>query len=256
MSATNVNIEYKTDWLSEYFSTHRVQWDQFYASERAVVEAMNPGPDSTILDVGCGCGGLGLALQERFGVRSYEGVEINAAAAAVAQRVNPATQIHVGDVLKISEQQLAGKSYDIVFSLSCIDWNIQFEDMLQVVWSHVSPGGHLVATFRLTDGPGCNDFEQSHQYMNADGVMEGERAAYVVSNAKQLWEQLSRLGPDRLQAHGYWGTPSATAVTPYSRLCFVALSLRKRLPGAASGSIDMELQLPEDIMKTLGSGIR
>lgn len=256
MNSPQRNIEYQTGWLSEYFSAHRVRWDQFYASERALLEAVDPASDSSILDVGCGCGGLGLALKERFGITRYEGVEINAAAAEAARRMNPQALIHQGDVLKIDGKQLAGKQYDVVFSLSCIDWNVQFEDMLQVVWSHVAPGGHMVATFRLTDGPGCKDFERSHQYMNADGLMQGERAAYVVSNAKELWEQLGRLGPQSLQAHGYWGAPSATAVTPFSRLCFVALALRKRLPGDAAGPIDMQLQLPDDIVRTLSSEIQ
>nr|CBA31318.1 hypothetical protein Csp_F36920 [Curvibacter putative symbiont of Hydra magnipapillata] len=256
MSAQHLNIEYKTNWLSEYFSAHRVQWDQFYPSERAVIEALNLGVDSDILDVGCGCGGLGLALREHFGVAQYEGVEINSAAAMAARRMNPAARIHEGDVLKISQQQLSGKTYDVVFSLSCIDWNVQFEDMLKVVWSHVKPGGRLVATFRLTDGPGCKDFGQSYQFMNADGLMQGERAAYVVSNAAELWGQLGQLGADRLSANGYWGKPSATAVTPYSRLCFVALSLRKRPAGAVVAAMEMQLQLPQDIVGSLGGGIR
>lgn len=256
MSAVSTNIEYKTDWLSEYFSTHRVQWGQFYPSERAVIEELAPGAGSDILDVGCGCGGLGLALRERFGVVRYEGVEINTAAATAARRMNPAARIHEGDVLKISAQQLSGKTYDVVFSLSCIDWNVQFEEMLKVVWAHVKPGGHLVATFRLTDGPGCKDFARSYQFMNADGLMHGERAAYVVSNAAELWQQLGQLGADQLCANGYWGVPSATAVTPFSRLCFVAVTLRKRLPDAAGSPLDMQLQLPDDILAILGGGTR
>ena len=41
---------------------------------------------TSVLDVGCGCGGLGLALAERFGVSRYTGVEINAAAVAESAR--------------------------------------------------------------------------------------------------------------------------------------------------------------------------
>ncbi len=256
MGDSNTNIEYKTAWLSEYFSAHRIQWDQFYPSERAAIEVLNLGADSNILDVGCGCGGLGLALRERFGVERYEGVEINSPAAMAARRMNPSARIHEGDVLEISKQQLFGKTYDVVFSLSCIDWNVQFEDMLEVVWSHVKPGGYLVATFRLTDGPGCRDFGKSYQFMNADGLMRGERAAYVVSNAAELWSNLGQLGADRLTANGYWGKPSATAVTPYTRLCFVALSLRKCQSGDSAVDMDMQLNLPDDIVGALGGNIR
>lgn len=246
------NIEYQTGWLSEYFSSHRVRWEQFYPSERAVLESIGVQPSDTVLDVGCGCGGLGLALRERFGVSQYQGVDINSAAAEVARQMNPKAQVLTGDVLQLTAGALAGRAYDVVFSLSCIDWNVQFGEMLTVVWSHVKPGGHLMATFRLTDGQGCADFGRSYQYMNGDGRMEGERAAYVVSNAADLWSQFAALGADRLLAKGYWGKPSATAVTPYDRLCFVAVALRKPASGAAAG-LQMQLDLPADIMAVLAS---
>ncbi len=252
MSETTRNIAYQTDWISKYFSTNRIRWDQFYPSERAVLEAMAIGADSKVLDVGCGCGGLGLVLRDRFGVDSYEGIEINAAAVAAGRELNPRARIHEGDVLKISSEELTGKPFDLVFSLSCIDWNVQFEEMLAVVWSHVAPGGHLVATFRLTDKPGCSDFEKSYQFINAEGQMSGERAAYVVSNAAELWRQFQALGADRLLARGYWGKPSATAVTPYDRLCFTAVALHKPVACDNPQAMEMEQDLPAEILLSLG----
>jgi SAM-dependent methyltransferase len=251
MTTVDRNIEYQTEWLSEYFSAHRIRWDQFYPSERAVLDAIGLTAKDSVLDAGCGCGGLGLALNERFGVTRYEGVEINSAAVAVARRMNPAARIYEGDVLTISREMLAGRTFDVVFSLSCIDWNVQFDEMLAAVWSHVKPGGHLVATFRLTDGPGCSDFSRSYQFMNADGRMEGERAAYVVSNAADLLRQFAALGIDRLSVNGYWGKPSVTAVTPYERLCFVAAALRRPVVEEPAGTLEMNLDLPPDILKTL-----
>ncbi len=254
MSETTRNIAYQTDWISKYFSTNRIRWDQFYPSERAVLEALTVGSDSKILDVGCGCGGLGLALRERFGIESYEGVEINAAAAAAGRELNPLARIHEGDVLGISAGELSGKSFDLVFSLSCIDWNVQFDEMLAVVWSHVAPGGHLVATFRLTDRPGCAEFEKSYQFINAEGQLGGERAAYVVSNAAELWRQFEALGADRLVARGYWGKPSATAVTPYDRLCFAAVALHKPIACDNPQPMQVDQDLPAEILLSV-SGI-
>lgn len=217
-----------------------------------MLEALAIRADSKVLDVGCGCGGLGLALRERFGVDSYEGIEINDAAAAVGRELNPRAQIYEGDVLRISAEELSGKSYDLVFSLSCIDWNVQFDEMLAVVWSHVALGGHLVATFRLTDKPGCADFERSYQFINAEGQMSGERAAYVVSNAAELWRQFQVLGADRLLARGYWGKPSATAITPYDRLCFAAVALHKPVASNSPQAMRMDQDLPAEILLSLG----
>ena len=94
---------------------------------------------TTILDIGCGSGGLGLALKERFGVERYTGVEINASAAQAAQTLNPDARILQGDILEIPDGQLG--QYDLVVSLSCIDWNVEFDTMLTKAWGLVSGGG-------------------------------------------------------------------------------------------------------------------
>ncbi|MDX8414515.1 MAG: hypothetical protein R8J85_10565, partial [Mariprofundales bacterium] len=118
--------------------------------------------------------------------------------------MNPASHIYCGDVLDLVRHDLVEKTFDLVFSLSCIDWNVQFSDMLAAVWSCVVPGGDLVATFRLTAGDGC----VSSQHINFDGQMKGERAAYVVLNAKRFIRKLVELDPAVIHAHGYWGAPS------------------------------------------------
>ena len=74
------NIAYQTDQLARYFKSNRIAWEQFYDSERAIIGQLAPGRHHRILDIGCGCGGLGLALRDRFGVERYTGVEINALA--------------------------------------------------------------------------------------------------------------------------------------------------------------------------------
>jgi SAM-dependent methyltransferase len=239
------NIAYQTDQLVRYFRHNRIAWPQFYESERVIIEALKLDGAHSVLDIGCGCGGLGLALSERFGVRRYTGVEINPLAAQAAAGMNPQAQFLCGDILQLNRGELRGRQFDVVFSLSCVDWNVQFADMLAAAWSRVAEGGYLVATFRLTDGPGCNDMERSHQYINFDGVREGELAAYVVLNARHLMQLLAGFEPIEINAYGYWGAPSATAVTPYERLCFCAFSIRKR--GADNRVLRPRLQLPAEI---------
>ena len=244
------NIAYQTDQIAYYFTRNRVAWQQFYESERVIIDGLGLERHDEILDIGCGCGGLGLALRERFQIDNYTGVEINQAAAEAGRTMNPKANILCGDILDLSRNALHDKRFDVVFSLSCVDWNVRFSDMLATAWNHVRPGGHLVATFRLTTGEGCGDLARSYQYINNDGIKEGEHAAYVVLNARTLLEQVARFAPAEVCAYGYWGAPSATAVTPYERLCFAAFSIRKNTSTGGKAP-HLRLELPADILATL-----
>ncbi len=48
------NIPYQTDQLARYFVHNRVAWEQFYESERVVIEGLQLDSSRTILDIGCG----------------------------------------------------------------------------------------------------------------------------------------------------------------------------------------------------------
>ena len=239
------NIKYGTDQLERHFSQNRVRWDQFYESERVVIEKTWPGCSPAVLDIGCGCGGLGLALRERFEAGRYTGVEINPKAAASARRLYPEARILSGDFLELKEDCLAPDSFDIVFSLSCIDWNLAFDAMFVKAWTMVKPGGIFVASLRLTKQAGVNDVSKSYQYINYEGSLEGEIAPYVVLNAADLMHRVRMLaGGRRIFAYGYYGAPSRTAVTPYEELCFAVLAISKSI---GDSQFEAELLLPDDI---------
>ena len=239
------NIKYSTDQLERYFSQNRVRWDQFYESERVVIERIWPGGAPAMLDIGCGCGGLGLALCERFGAGRYTGVEINLEAAASARRLYPEARILSGDFLELKEDCLAPDSFDMVFSLSCIDWNLAFDAMFAKAWTMVKPGGVFVASFRLTKQEGVNDGSKSYQYINFDGSLEGEIAPYVVLNAADLMHRVRKLERRwRVFAYGYYGAPSQTAVTPYEELCFAVLAISKSIDDRP---FEADLLLPDDV---------
>ncbi len=244
------NIVYQTDQLAHYFTQNRISWAQFYESEREIISRLNIGRNHTVLDIGCGCAGLGLALRDQFGVEKYTGVEINSLAAESACKLNASAQILCGDFLDLRRKTLLNKKFDVVFSLSCFDWNIQFSDMLSAAWEHVLPGGALVATFRLVAEDGCDDMNRSYQYISFDGAMDGERAAYVVLNANDLLRKLVNLNPSDISAFGYFGAPSSTAVTPYEKLCFSAFSITKRKEGDQA-PVGFNLNLPEEIKVSL-----
>jgi SAM-dependent methyltransferase len=244
------NITYVTPAIEAFYRNHRVRWEQFYESERAVFGELGLDASSSVLDLGCGCGGLGLALRERFGVRSYTGVEINPQAAATARSLNPDARFLCSDILNVSPGELAAEGFQVVVSLSCIDWNVRFTEMLAHAYRFVRPGGCLVASFRLTPGESLIDQRRSYQYINFDGKREGEIAPYVVLNVQDFRRHVAALEPARIRAVGYWGSPSLTAVTPLARVVFCAAAIWKR-SGAEREPVS-QLDLPQDLI--IGAG--
>jgi SAM-dependent methyltransferase len=247
MTEVPCNIEYTTPAIEAFYREHRIRWDQFYDSERVVLTELAPSAATSVLDVGCGCGGLGLALRDAFGVTDYTGVEINRQAAATARAMNPAGRFICADMLSVTAQQLADESFDLVVSLSCIDWNLQFAAMLARAYRHVKPGGQLVASLRLTARESLLDIGRSYQYINFDGRRDGELAPYVVLNVRDLLRDLLALAPERVRGYGYWGAPSVTAVTPLAQIGFAVFALRKGV--RVSASTRVELDLPTELMR-------
>jgi SAM-dependent methyltransferase len=241
------NIAYTTPAIEAFYREHRVRWEQFYESERVVLAELGLSAASCVLDIGCGCGGLGLALRERFGVTDYTGVEINGRAAETARRMNPHGRFICGDILNVGPQQLRAASFDLVVSLSCIDWNLQFEQMLADAYRYVRPGGYFLASFRLTPADSLVDIRKSYQYINFEGRREGEVAPYVVLNVGTLLRELLALAPARIRGFGYWGSPSATAVTVLGRVGFAVIAVQKG--DQAGQSTRMELDLPTDLLR-------
>lgn len=244
------NIRYTAGDIEQFYREHRVTWEQFYESERVMFERLGLNAESTVLDLGCGCGGLGLALKERFGVTDYTGVEINEQATETGRVLYPEACMINADVLAIPADVLPHEQFDVVVSLSCIDWNLRFLDMLETAYSYVKPGGWFLSSFRLTTEATSNDIQQSWQYINFDGKKEGEIAPYVVMNARELIELLRSLQHDTIAAYGYWGNPSTTAETPHEKICFTVAAVKKAADGVVSSPIE-NFQLPNEVLASL-----
>ena len=243
------NIVYKSEKLAEFFAVNRIAYSQFYESERKVIEKIGLQRGKTVLDIGCGCGGLGLALRDEFDLDNYTGIEINTKASKVARQLNSKALILNSDLLDVASLGLDGVQFDAVFSLSGIDWNVRFSDMFDAAWSFVAPGGFLVSTFRLTTEGGCLDPMVSFQHINfEEECEEKEVACYVVLNAADLFKKIKIFNPSKVISYGYWGPPSKTAKTPYRQLCFSAFALKKRLKNE-KGSTTADLLLPQDILR-------
>ena len=248
------NIAYHTDAIASYFGANRRQWNQFYPSERWIIERVAEKGKSLgrILDVGCACGGLAVALAERYEVEHFTGIDINQQAIQVASGSRdisvPAMFIH-GDVTE--GNVLGGAVFDTVFNLSCADWNVDFSGILRKSWSHVAPGGVMIISLRLTDGPGERDFLRSYQYIHYGDAgaipAEAEKAAYVVLNVSEALAEISQLEPEHVTGYGYWGSPSATARTNFSRLVFSVFAIHKGGGKEPPAQSVLNLFLPRDV---------
>lgn len=250
------NITYQTDCIAAYYALNRRRWADFYPSERSVFErvAADRSPIGRVLDVGCAAGGLGEALTEHFGsVSSYTGMDINRqaidAAQATANLAIPAEFV-VGDICDSSE--LAGRTFDLVTALSVADWNVDAHGILAACWNHVAPDGHLVVSLRLTTAAGIRDVARSFQYIWFEPTpipADAERAPYNVFNVDEAvaWLSSQAPPPQKVLIHGYWGIPSRTACTPYDRLIFSVVALRKARGPLVETAI--ETDLPHDAFK-------
>lgn len=243
----NKNISYKSKEIESFYKNHRTKWEDFYPSEQYIFEMIDWSANSTILDIGCGCGGLGNALKNKFGVSQYTGVDINENAIKTGRTIFPDLNLIAGDILHTNETLLKPNSFDAVVSLGCIDWNIEFDEMLSSAIEFLKPNGKFISSFRLTHQKSLNSIEASYQYINFSNKKEGEKAPYVVMNFDDLIKKLLKYSPKHIQAYGYTGSPSQTAVTPYDTLCFGVICLTK----GPADSCEFKFELPEHIVGVL-----
>lgn len=220
------NIKYTSKEIENFYKDNRIKWDDFYNSEKFIFEKLNFSSASKVLDIGCGCGGLGNALNERFGVKHYVGIDINDQSIKTAKSLFPEFKFVCADMLT---HNFANDKFDFVTSLSCIDWNVEFHSMVAAAFEYVKPGGYFISSFRLTDKPSIKSIEDSYQFINFDGKLEGEKAPYIVLNVDELVSEMITFSPSQISAFGYWGAPSKTAVTPFEKICFAVFCIQKKI---------------------------
>jgi 2-polyprenyl-3-methyl-5-hydroxy-6-metoxy-1,4-benzoquinol methylase len=87
----------------------------YFANARNdIVELATTGPDSQVLELGCGAGGTGRAMLAAGKAGRYVGIELSESAAAVA--AEHLSQVLVGDVESLDLTPLAGRFDALVIS--------------------------------------------------------------------------------------------------------------------------------------------
>lgn len=249
-----MNIHYKSEAIGNFYSKNRMKWSQFYASEQYIFEKVFAQSDkiNTILDVGCACGGLGMALHEKFGIRQYFGIDINTRAIEIAKSKNliwPMTaKFECADIVD-KPSITCNKYFDLVVSLGCADWNTDTIKILNTCWEHTAIGGHFIFSFRLTNGKTLKSIDESYQHVQFDPQdLESEieeKAPYVVTNVHEVLKLIYQFNPrpNKITAYGYWGKPSAVSVTPYDKIVFSVIAVQKKNDGPPLAEILLPLDL-------------
>ena len=220
----NFNKIYKSYEIVKYYSKNRNKWSNFYKSEKKIIDQLNIHKDSTILDIGSACGGLGGALRKRYKIKSYTGVEINKDAYKFAKSRYKIFKFINSDILNYEKNKKKISKFNYVFSLGCVDWNFEINKMIKKAWQHVINEGYLVITLRLTNK---SKFKSSYQYINFSSVKKGEKAFYQVLNIKDLYQKLIKFNISKIKSFGYWGKPNPTVITKHKKIFFIALALKK-----------------------------
>jgi SAM-dependent methyltransferase len=235
------NIKYNTKVLSETYSLTRTSWDQFYDSEKVILEKTFISKDDSVLDLGCGCGGLGFALMERFGNKNYTGIDINEPSINRAKDMNLYGDFYCGDILDTKFDSFVEK-FDKVISFSCVDWNVEFTKMFQRSWDFVKPGGSFIVSLRLTKEKTLIDFENSFQEIDSNF-----KAQYVVLNFDEVLSIIKNLNPSKIIGYGYWKEVIKSygnkTVTPYDKLCFSVFSIQKKINKIEPTVTDLDLPI-------------
>ena len=244
------NLKISSEYIVNYFDNYRNKYEDFYPSEKWAFEKVNCDTNGfgVVLDVGCATGGLGLALSSYYNIERYDGIDINQQAIKHAKCLTHKYPIPVNfecqDIL--NNNIYKNNYYDNVFSLSCADWNIRTNEIINRCWELVKPGGFFTISVRLTNLNGINDINKSYQILKYNNI-ELEKANYVVFNWQFFLGMISGLTekPSEIHGKGYWGEPSSTARTPYKELVFTCFVIKKGIN--STNNTDSHLSLPLDL---------
>ena len=233
-----------TNLIKDFFSQNRNHFEDFYTTEKEVIQKVINKFDSNIdvLDLGCATGGLYQALIEINKNISYTGVDIDQNSILFAKKKYKSPKFINSDFHDFLNK--AKKKYNIVFSLSCFDWNLnnssitEFENEIKNIFSFVKEDGYIIFSIRLTKFNTIYNSNESYQII--ESTTEKLKAFYSIISYRDLNQLLLSLRVSEVIASGFTGKPSKTAVTPYKNIEFAVFALKKL-------KTKFDLVLPKDL---------
>ena len=206
--------------IKEFYSNNRIHWDQLYNSQKEILEKANLQRNSSILDLGCACGGLYKILNEKFGINEYIGIDINSQCIQYAKQIYKNVEFIANDVSNMNDERFLGK-FDFVISFGFIDCSNSFYETFEKITKYLKPDGKLIFDLRITDKEGILDINKSYQYLDYSGENDGEKIPYNVININNFSEYLKRKFKNfDCHSTGYKLAPAKNAVLKYNEIGF------------------------------------
>ena len=212
MSIKTYNINYSSDELTNRYSNYRFQWDEFYLSERKILSQIGFKKTDSVLDLGCACGGLGHVLKQKYDVSNYTGIDISKKSIDRGKL----NLVH-GDVLDKKFDHYTDK-FNKVISFSCIDWNVQVNEMFDRAWSFVKSNGHLIVSVRLTDKNTINDAYQ---------IIGTDKPIFTVWNFNDFNNRILSMNASTVCSYGYWSKIKENTYNCYEDIFYCVYGLQK-----------------------------
>ncbi len=140
--------------------------------ERVARHFLGPRPQDELLDAGCGCGAITMAMAPD--VRRIVGVDISEAAVGLAERVAEARGIanarfRAGDLARLSSV-IAEESFDTAYCLDTLEHAEDFPGILAEVRRALRPGGRFFLLVPTTEGHGHFRYDPEQVRQIAEGT--------------------------------------------------------------------------------------
>jgi len=205
--------------LVDFYASNRGRPEDLYPSEARFLPDLARSAGS-VLDVGCGAGGFATIWKHYNPELAYTGVDASEALIEAAARLHPDSRFLVGDGAE--PLPVGDRGHDVVAALGWLHLEPRWRDALPELWR--ATGERLFFDMRLH--PGDGDLE-GRQRLALAGEWDGSTTIpYLAASWPEVAGRLAALGPARIRAYGYEGTPADT-VSGMSTVCFATFVLER-----------------------------
>jgi len=184
--------------LMNVYSQWRVKLEDFNESEKYFFTDELMSNVSSILDVGCGCGGLGNALKIRFGTAfSYTGINTKETCVIKGEKISPELKI-IDGIFPNSIK--SGKMFDMICAFGFFHMVLEWKKLLFNLTKFANKFVNVGVVSRL-EGATVIDPDVSYYYY----LDSGDRVPSIAINIRELLNYCCHheLRVKRIKYYGY-----------------------------------------------------